>query len=192
MASIITHPLVPLVAATVVGTGLVSWRLILLGILFAIAPDFDVIAFRLDIPYESEWGHRGFTHSIAFAFFCAAVIIPFAPLLKASQPVVFLYLWICMASHGVMDALTNAGLGVAFFWPFSQERIFFPVRPVDASPVSIRRFLDGRGLEILQTEIVWLWFPLAVFGMTAFVLRKFVMARVLSRSISQGISRAEN
>jgi inner membrane protein len=182
MASIITHPLVPLVAAAAAGTGLVSWRLIILGIVFAIAPDFDVVAFRLDIPYESEWGHRGFTHSIAFALFCAVVITPFAPLLKARRLVIFLYLWVCMASHGVMDALTNAGLGVAFFWPFSQERFFFPVQPVDASPISVRRFLDGRGLEILQTEIIWLWFPLVAFGMTAFVLRRFVMAGALSRS----------
>jgi inner membrane protein len=177
MASIITHPLAPLVAAVAVGTGVVPWRLLVLGILFAVAPDFDVVAFRLDIPYESEWGHRGFTHSIVFALCCAAAMVPFASFLKARRRVVFLYLWVCMISHGVMDALTNAGLGVAFFWPFSHERIFFPVRPVDASPISIRRFLDGRGLEILQTEIIWLWLPLAAFGMAAFMLRRFLLSR---------------
>src|SRR5687767_3851865 len=98
MASIITHPLVPLVVAAAAGRGLVSWRLIILGMLFAIVPDIDVVAFRLGIPYESQWGHRGFTHSIAFAFVCSAVMIPFAQLLKARRLFVFLYLWISMAS----------------------------------------------------------------------------------------------
>jgi inner membrane protein len=30
-----------------------------------------------------------------------------------------------MASHGVLDALTNGGHGIAFFSPFLNERYFF-------------------------------------------------------------------
>ncbi len=30
-------------------------------------PDLDAIGFWLGVPYKSFFGHRGFTHSIAFA-----------------------------------------------------------------------------------------------------------------------------
>nr|HRC76832.1 rhodanese-like domain-containing protein [Kouleothrix sp.] len=32
--------------------------------------------------------------------------------------------------HGVLDAMTDGGLGVAFFAPFSATRYFFPFRPI--------------------------------------------------------------
>ena len=37
-----------------------------LGVL-GVLPDLDVIAFRFGIRYESMWGHRGLSHSPAFA-----------------------------------------------------------------------------------------------------------------------------
>src|SRR5437763_7259784 len=38
----------------------------------SLAPDLDVVAFRLGIPYSAPFGHRGATHSIAFAMLAAA------------------------------------------------------------------------------------------------------------------------
>jgi hypothetical protein len=38
----------------------------------AMAPDLDVWAFRLGIPYQAPLGHRGFTHSLAFALVAGA------------------------------------------------------------------------------------------------------------------------
>jgi inner membrane protein len=51
---------------------------------------------------------------------------------------------------------------VAFFAPFSAKRYFFPFRPLEVSPLSIRRFLDGAGLEILANEMRWVWAPTAL------------------------------
>ena len=67
-------------------------------------------------------------------------------------PRVWLFLFLAGASHGVLDALTNGGLGVAFFAPFANERHFFPFRPIEVSPLSIRRFLSPAGLAILWNE----------------------------------------
>ena len=40
-----------------------------------------------------------------------------------------------MASHGVLDALTDGGPGVAFLAPFDDTRYFFPWRPIRVSPL---------------------------------------------------------
>src|SRR5687767_780225 len=50
-------------------------KFFLLGIFCAVFPDADVLAFPLGIPYESMWGHRGFTHSIFFAALLAGLIM---------------------------------------------------------------------------------------------------------------------
>src|SRR5215831_7502105 len=46
----------------------------------------------------------------------------------------FAYLFLATASHGVLDAMTNGGLGVAFFSPFDTTRYFLPWRPIRVSP----------------------------------------------------------
>ena len=48
------------------------------------------------------------------------------------RTLVFL-LFVAMASHGVLDALTDGGRGVGFLIPFSSERFFFPWRPIPVS-----------------------------------------------------------
>jgi inner membrane protein len=66
-----------------------------------------------------------------------------------------------MASHGVLDACTNGGLGIAFFAPFSNARYFFPGRPLEVSPLSVSRFLTADGLAIFANEMQWVWAPAA-------------------------------
>jgi len=133
-----------------------------LGAVCAALPDLDVVAFRLGIPYEHVLGHRGLSHSPAFAAVLAAALV--ALFFRRGVPglgpgMLGLYLFVATASHGLLDAFTDGGLGVAFFAPFSNERFFFPFRPIDASPLNLRRFLTGRGLEVLRNELVWVWLP---------------------------------
>jgi inner membrane protein len=37
----------------------------------------------------------------------------------------------------LLDMLTNGGLGIAVFSPFSRERFFFPVQPIPVSPIGL-------------------------------------------------------
>ncbi len=71
--------------------------------------------------------------------------------------------WTCLflatASHGVLDAFTNGGRGVAFGAPFNWSRHHFPVTPIEVSPISVRAFFSERGLEILMNEFLWIWLP---------------------------------
>ncbi|MCI1185876.1 metal-dependent hydrolase [Hymenobacter sp. DH14] len=129
----------------------------------AALPDIDSIGYRLGVPYDSLWGHRGLTHSLLAAAVVAAVGTLFAQLVRAQQrPSVgrlALLLFLATASHGLLDALTTGGLGVAFFSPWHLERYFFPLRPIKVSPLSIRGFFGTKGLRVLASETIWVGLP---------------------------------
>ena len=134
-----------------------SGKLSLLCILLALLPDADVISFAFGIPYESQWGHRGFTHSAFFAF----VMGLFSTFLfSENKKSVFLLATLSTFSHPLSDMLTDGGLGVALWWPFDTGRYFFPWRPIEVSPIGIGNFIGLRGLQVLASELVVMWIPL--------------------------------
>jgi len=55
----------------------------------------------------------------------------------------WLYFFLATASRGILDAMTNVGLGVAFFSPFNDIRYFFPWYPILVSPISLTRLSAG-------------------------------------------------
>ena len=85
---------------------------------------------------------------------------------------VFAYLFLATASHGLLDAMTEGGLGVAFFSPFNNRRYFLPWRPVGVSPVAVLRFFAPRGFAILQSELLWIWLPAILFASLLLTLRR--------------------
>ena len=165
MPTIMTHAAIPLCLGIAMGRNVVPPKIVAAGMVLAILPDADVLGFAMDIPYAAEWGHRGASHSITAAFVVAAV---FTALLKPQRSVVaFLFLWIAMASHGLLDTLTSGGLGAGLWWPWTEERIFAPVRPILVSPIGVEAFLSERGLAVLASEVKWVWMPAGVLAMVA-------------------------
>lgn len=153
MASVFGHALVSSVIASCGKKAYVK-RTLFLCLFLSILPDFDVVAFRLSIPYESIWGHRGFTHSIFFSFVAASICTKFFyPKIYKS---IFTVLFLSGVSHSILDALTNGGLGVAFFFPLENSRYFFPWTPIEISPVGIKNFFTERGFEVIKNELLWL------------------------------------
>lgn len=136
-------------------------RVLLLGVLCSIVPDLDVIGFSFGIQYGDLWGHRGMTHSLLFAVLWSAGIVGlwFKQKARAARVGIFVYLFLCIASHGVLDALTDGGLGVAFFSPFDTSRYFFAARPVAVSPIGISAFISEDALRVLMSEMNWIWLP---------------------------------
>ena len=167
MASALSHA----VAAGAIGAAFYrpGWpaRAWVLGVACAIAPDADVIGVALGVPFGSLLGYRGLSHSLLFAAVLAAVVVPVffaATRTDVSRSRLWLYFFLATASHGVLDALTNGGPGIAFFAPFDNTRSFFPFRPVLASPLGLRPFFSERGLRVLESELVWIWLPSAIFA----------------------------
>jgi inner membrane protein len=122
-------------------------------------PDADAILHHLGVPYAHPLGHRGFWHSLAFAALVAGVLTLW--LFREGRGKTFLFLFVVGATHGVLDAMTNGGLGVAFFAPFDNTRYFLPWRPLVVGPIGIAPFFSAWGLRVLASEIVWVWIPLA-------------------------------
>ena len=72
----------------------------------------------------------------------------------------FIFFFLITMSHGILDAFTNGGLGIALLAPFDNTRYFFPYRPIPVSPIGIGSFLSGWGAAVLAAEIVCIWIPL--------------------------------
>ena len=83
---------------------------------------------------------------------------------------VWLYLFLATASHGLLDAFTDGGLGIAFFSPFDATRYFFPVTPIAVSPIGAG-FISDRGLKVIWSELEWVWLPSIVFYACASIMR---------------------
>ena len=135
--------------------GAFRWRSMVAFGAFSLLPDLDVIAFRFGIPYAAPFGHRGASHSLAFAILSALV----AWLLTRSWRST-LAMFATVLSHPLLDMLTDGGLGVAFFWPFTAERFFFPWTPLPVAPIG-KGMLSTRGLYVTVVESM-VFFPLLV------------------------------
>ncbi|MDQ3280612.1 MAG: metal-dependent hydrolase [Acidobacteriota bacterium] len=130
-----------------------------------VLPDADVLSFALGIPYEHLLGHRGFTHSIVFALVVAAIATRVVAA-REQRRAAFAFLFLCAISHPLLDALTNGGLGVALFAPFSNHRYFFPWTPIRVSPIGAG-FFSARGIETLRSEAVMVWLPVIAASVLA-------------------------
>lgn len=172
MASLLTHAFVGVALGQAAEPKLRGdWRFWGAAVFCSVVPDIDVIGFRFGIHYGELWGHRGLTHSILFAAVIGTLI---GAALGSSwgerwQPALLLF--VITASHGALDAMTNGGLGVAFFSPFDVHRYFFPWRPIQVSPIAVHRFFSMRGLEILWSEIRWVWGPAFLIGVLLYFVR---------------------
>jgi inner membrane protein len=177
MPTVFSHVAVPVAAALGLGRPFISRRLMVAGMAAAIVPDLDVFLFHLGIPYSHDLAHRGFSHSVAFAALAALAAACAFRRLHTTFRCAFLFLFASMASHGVLDAFTTGGPGIAFLWPWSGERYFPPFQVIEVSPISIRRFLSERGVRVLLSELAWIWLPCAALVGAAIGVRRLRNSR---------------
>lgn len=161
MASIFGHAVSAIALSNIHRKYRASIKFITLAIICAILPDTDVLAFKFNIPYESQWGHRGFTHSIAFSI--GMGIITWGLFYRKNTPLscigIILLFTIITLSHPILDAMTTGGKGVALFWPLNNERIFLPWRPIKVSPIGAARFFSEWGKKVILSELKWIGIP---------------------------------
>ena len=154
----------------------------------SLLPDVDVIGFSLGVRYGDEWGHRGATHSFAFSIALGLAIGVAAWLVRLarspdpgstaravpeehktagqSRPAVRAAVIASgvLASHALLDTMTDGGLGCALLWPFDLTRYFAPWNPIPVAPIGWS-FLSAYGLGVALTEMVLFspvfWFALS-------------------------------
>jgi len=182
MPTIITHSFVAVSAGFFFGGAAIPKRFWVLAIIAAVLPDADVIGYQyLYIPYGHILGHRGFFHSPCFAalFSVVAVSLFFRRerMLSLKWWAYVLFFFVVGASHGLLDAMTDGGRGIALLAPFSSERYFLPWTPIEVSPLGIRAFLSQRGLTVMKSEMLWIWLPATTLGILWWMIRSINSGR---------------
>ena len=122
----------------------------------AMLPDLDVIGFALGVHYGDPWGHRGAAHSLLIAAALGVALSAIARRRNLPLGRTALFTVAVLASHGLLDTMTDGGLGCALLWPFSLTRYFAPWRPIPVAPIGLD-FLSPYGAIVSAIE-------LALFG----------------------------
>ena len=175
MPSLFAHA----VAGAAVGSALppprAARRVWIATALCAALPDIDALGRPFgNLRYEAVFGgHRGFTHSVAFAALLAALIA--SGFFRQSRwnrvrPRLWATFFIATVSHGIFDALSTIGNGVAFWAPFSwthYEFVWQPLGEIGPGPRGPERIL-----ALVGNELLWVGLPaLIVVAIARFIRR---------------------
>lgn len=128
----------------------------------------DVVGSRFGIRYEDTWGHRGVTHSFAFALVVAMVVYLFGRLAYFRVTKMTLTAFVVVVSHAVLDTFTDGGYGFALLWPLTSARMFAPWTPIPVAPMG-RDFFSKEGLAVAGLEFL---FSLPVLAYTCWPDRR--------------------
>jgi len=163
MASAVTHAFSSLILGKTFLQEKMSWRFWALLTVCSILPDVDVLGFSLGWAYGHTLGHRGFTHSLFFAFLLSLLVVSCGvkdnPKFSKAWWKLCLLCFLIISTHGLLDAMTDGGLGVAFLSPFTAHRYFLPWTPLKISPLGVEAFFSPWGREVIINELKWVWMP---------------------------------
>ena len=179
MPSAISHAAVAVAAGIAFAPQGVPTRFWPLAIICSVLPDADVMAFAFGIPYHHYFGHRGFFHSLFFALilslFVTSLFFREEMLFSGKWFFYTIFFFLLTASHGILDAFTNGGLGIALFSPLNNERYFFPWTPIAVSPIGIKAFLSKWSWFVLKSEFMWVWLPAFILAVVSTAIRKVIV-----------------
>jgi len=152
-----------------------SGRFWIAAALCAALPDIDAVGRPFgNLDLESVFGgHRGITHSLAFAIMLGAVV---SSTLGRGAPSrhSFVRLWIALAlataSHGVLDMLSIIGDGVALWAPFSWTHYEFRWQPLGEIGSGPRG--PARLPALVGNEVLWVGLPALVIVAIARLARR--------------------
>ena len=174
MPSIFSHAIVGISIGKAASQKKQPTKFWILSLLCPIIPDLDVLGLKIGIEYHSFWGHRGISHSLFFALILGILVSSLCfreeGLFTKSWFFNTIYFFAITATHGILDAFTNGGGGVAILSPFCNERFTFWVTPITVSPLSLKVFFGEQGLRVILNELLWVWLPSLCFAYTGRVL----------------------
>lgn len=178
MASAFTHALAAVTFGKIYSGKAQAAKFWALGIVCSILPDADVLAFKFGIPYEHMFGHRGITHSVFFALLLALLVVFIfyrnQVYTRSIKFKLWLYFFACTVSHGILDAMTTGGRGIAFWAPFSEERIFLPWRMIKVSPIQVADFFGEWGIRVIKSEFYWVGIPCLTIMFVLWIVRRLL------------------
>lgn len=179
MPSVISHAVVAVAAGITFAPRDVPHHFWSLSIACSMISDADIIGFSLGIPYQHLFGHRGFFHSpfwgLLMSIFLVFVFFRDIEIFSRQWFFYFIFFFLLSASHGILDAFTNGGLGIALLSPFDHTRYFFPWTPIMVSPIGMKAFFSKWGLAVIKSELLWVWLPSFLIVVFSTVIRAVVV-----------------
>jgi len=159
----LSHVPAALGVASVAAPALAPRRYWVVAGLCGIIPDVDFAGALFGNRAYSDFfgGHRGFTHGIPFAVALGGLLAWGAfrdARWDGYQFRLALAFALALATHGVLDAMTDNGPPIAFSSPFTPERYTFPWHPINPSaPAGMRGFAEVSW--VLWNEFAWAGLP---------------------------------
>ena len=160
-----THALVPLAAAVAFANRPFNWRLVITAMIAASVPDADGIwSHFIHPPPASFLAHRGAAHSLFAALLAGLVASGFHKWLRVGPLAAGVVVAASMASHGILDMMTDMGKPVAYLWPLSSVRLFADWRPIHSGQVHWAHLIV-QAFARLNSELWQLIVPMFVIGL---------------------------
>ena len=167
MPTVMSHAVVGVALGTLTSVPFRRRAFWTLAAVLPVLPDLDVLGRAFGVPFSSPWGHRGLSHSLV-----GAVVVGVLAALLAHRRLALpfarlaVYFVAITASHGILDALTDGGPGIAFLAPFDNTRYFFPWRPIPVSPLAAHFFSEW-GWRVFKLELLLIWLPAGLVALVA-------------------------
>ena len=176
-----THALLPVAAAVAIVRRPVPWTLVMVAALSAAAPDLDGLFKHIwHVPNSSIYSHRGAAHSLFVALVAGLAAALFHKRLGVRPLTAGVVISAAMASHGLLDMLTDSGRPVAYLWPVSSVRLFADWRPIHSSPVHMAH-LFSEGFARLWSDLWQLIIPMFAAAITIRAARSALSAKARRR-----------
>lgn len=122
--------------------------------LVALSPDLDFLA--MNLPGGSQGTpleHRVMSHSLAFAL-VAGALLGGATAPRGRRLHGVLWTVLALASHGVLDALTDNGPGPRLLWPFSRSPVQFAWHPLPGTEF-FQEYFTTAAIPVVSAELLW-------------------------------------
>ncbi len=159
MATVIAHAAMPWLAGR---AARLPRKVVVVGAVLACAADLDLLGYAFDVHTLDVWGHRGALHAPLLGLAAGAALALLLFRRGAGFRAALVYLCLAGASHGLIDALTYGGPGVALLEPFSHARLLLPLHLVPVLPLGLPEVLSQLGVEVVADELLWLVLPWAL------------------------------
>lgn len=155
-----THALLPVAVAVAVAKRPVPWKLVIAAAFAAAAPDIDgVFKHLVTLSPTSIYAHRGAAHSLFVALAAGVIAACFHRKLEVKPLTAGVVIAAAMASHGLLDMMTDTGRGVAYLWPLNSARMISDWRPIHSGQVHMAH-LFSQGFARLRSEFWQLIMPM--------------------------------
>ena len=176
----LTHALVPLAGAIAISRRPYPWRLIVVAGAAAMAPDLDGLAHHfLGVEAGSIYGHRGLSHSFVVAVAVGAFLASFHRMMRVEYLRAVVVIGAAVASHGLLDMMTDGGRAVAYLWPMSSARYFADWRPIHNVAIHRHNYLAA-GIIRLLSEIRQVIVPMMLAALLVRFARQAFVGRARS------------